>query len=317
MNDALVIYNQFEEMQRAAMALHKSGFFPDVKSQAQAIVKVMAGAELGVPPFASMTGINIIKGKPTLGANVLATLVKNDPRYDYKVVSKPANDHQVCLLDWYENGEKVGQSTFTIEEAKTAGLLAKDNWKKYPSDMLFARAISRGVRRYAPGVFSGSPVYTPDEMGAEVDDEGSVIVDSVATDVVEETEIQPKQDTNGNRPYSPEVVRDKIVEVSEFPQFKKAKANDAQRGLLRYGLELCFAGDKEAEDKRHTVLDYIAGTPSTKDVSGAVLKAILDKWLKITKDEDSGDYSIDPMAAKEAQKIFTTALADEGQQALL
>ena len=171
MTNSLAIYQQFDQIQGAAIALYKSGFFKDATSEAQAIVKVMAGAEIGIPPFASMTGINIIQGKPALGANVMATLVKNDPRYDYRLKQC---DNEACVLEWFENGQKTGESAFTIEEAKAAGLAGKDNWKKYTSDMLFARAISRGTRRFAPGVFGGSPVYTPDELGADVDPDGYV-----------------------------------------------------------------------------------------------------------------------------------------------
>jgi hypothetical protein len=67
-------------------------------------------------------------------------------------------------------------------------LTSKDNWKKYPSDMLFARAISRGARRYAPGIFGGSPIYTPDELGADIDEDGNMIVDSVAKEIPEYSE---------------------------------------------------------------------------------------------------------------------------------
>ena len=86
--NALVQYEdgKFDVMQRAAKALAESGYFADAKSLAQAVVKVMAGAELGLAPFASMAGIHIIQGRPALGANVIATLIKNDPRYDYRVV---------------------------------------------------------------------------------------------------------------------------------------------------------------------------------------------------------------------------------------
>ena len=190
MSNALTVYDQFDELQRAAIALQESGYFSDVKSKAQAIVKVMAGAELGLPPFASMTGIHIIQGKPVLGANVMATLVKNDGRYDYQIKTA-TND--VCELNWFEGGSvgridrQIGTSSFTMAEAKAAGLVGKDNWKKYPSDMLFARAISRGARRFAPGIFGGSPVYTPDEMGADVDEEGNVVVESVMVDVEADT----------------------------------------------------------------------------------------------------------------------------------
>lgn len=175
MSNALAIYERINEMQAVAGALHASGFFADVKSQAQALVKVMAGAEMGLPAFASMSGIHLVQGKPVLGANLIATLVKNDPRYDYRV--KQA-DNQACILTWFENGQQVGESGFTMAEAQTAGLTGKDSWKKYPSDMLFARAISRGARRYAPGIFGGAPVYTPDEVNLD-DEDGNIITVSV------------------------------------------------------------------------------------------------------------------------------------------
>jgi hypothetical protein len=41
--------------------------------------------------------------------------------------------------------------------------------------MLFARCISRGVKRFAPGVFAGAPIYTPEEMNVDTDTEGYVV----------------------------------------------------------------------------------------------------------------------------------------------
>lgn len=175
--NSLAVYEKFDGIQKAASAMQKSGYFKDVVSEAQAIVKVMAGAELGLPPFASMSGIHIIQGKPVLGANVIATLIKNSGRYDYQVRKCDATE---CVLAFHENGKLSGEVSFTMAEAKAAGLTGKDNWAKFPSDMLFARAISRGARRFAPGIFGGSPVYTPDEMGADVDEDGHVITVTAA-----------------------------------------------------------------------------------------------------------------------------------------
>jgi hypothetical protein len=196
MSNALAIYQDFDGLQRAAMALQKSNYFSDVKSEAQAIVKVMAGAELGLPPFASMTGIHIIQNKPVLGSNIMATLVKNDPRYDYHI--KQADD-KACILEWLEDGQKVGEAGFTIQEAQAAGLTTKDNWKKYTSDMLFARAISRGARRFAPGIFGGAPVYTPDEMGVDTDEDGYIDSESVViSNPGEERQEENAADTNND-----------------------------------------------------------------------------------------------------------------------
>jgi len=231
MTTALSVYDQFDELQRAAIALKESGYFKDVTSKAQAIVKVMAGAELGLPPFASMTGIHIIQGKPVLGANVLATLVKNDPRYDYQV--KTATN-EVCELEWFDNGanvgtgRKIGTSSFTMAEAKAAGLTGKDNWKKYPSDMLFARAISRGARRFAPGIFGGSPVYTPDEMGAEVDENGAMVVDSVMIDADPED--------NGTEPRDEATIKAELGYEQTEPELSPPSNGDIYDAVVEAGL---------------------------------------------------------------------------------
>ena len=41
--------------------------------------------------------------------------------------------------------------------------------------MLFARAMSNGVRWFTPDAFNGNAVYTPEELGADIDIEGNVI----------------------------------------------------------------------------------------------------------------------------------------------
>lgn len=138
-------------------AFAESGMFPDIKSAAQAIVKIQAGAELGIGPFQSMSGIHIISGKPTIGAGVMASMVKASGKYDYKVLE--ANE-KVCSIHFFEGKVSLGTSTFSIEDAKKAGT---KNLDKFPRNMLFARAMSNGVKWYTPDVFSG-PVYVPEEM---------------------------------------------------------------------------------------------------------------------------------------------------------
>lgn len=145
------------ELMNMAKAFAESGMFADTKSAAQAVVKIQAGQEIGIPPFAAMTGIHIIQGKPTIGAGLIASRVKGSGKYDYKVVKQ---DETVCSIDFYQGKEKIGNSTFTIEDARKA---KTQNLEKFPKNMLFARAISNGVKWYCPDVFSG-PVYVPEEM---------------------------------------------------------------------------------------------------------------------------------------------------------
>ena len=171
MNELLII-KTMDDAERAARAMSASGFFADTKLAAQAVVKILAGAELGFGPFASMTGVNIIQNKPVLAANLIAAAVNRSGKYHYRVVTMTNSE---CVLDFFEGKEKIGTSKFTMEDAGLAGLAGKDNWKKYPKNMLFARAISNGQKWFVPDAFNGATVYTPDEMGASEDAEGNVV----------------------------------------------------------------------------------------------------------------------------------------------
>jgi hypothetical protein len=155
------------EMTWVGKVFYKSGMFTDTRDEAVAIVKIMAGQEMGLAPFESMTGINIIKVRPTLAAATIGAKIKASKKYDYRVKVATEEKSQVDFYE-IENGKRthIGTSTYTIEQARKAGLLEKDNWKNYPEDMLFARNISRGSRRYTPDVFS-TPIYTAEELEEE------------------------------------------------------------------------------------------------------------------------------------------------------
>jgi hypothetical protein len=148
---------------------YKSGMFADIKSAQQAVVKIMAGAEMGISPFQAMSGIHIIQGKPTIGAGLMASRVKASGKYNYKVTEMT---DKVCTIDFIEGGQSIGTSSFTIEDAKKAGT---KNLDKFPRNMLFARAISNGVRWFCPDIYEG-PVYVPEEMESITEDVQAVEV---------------------------------------------------------------------------------------------------------------------------------------------
>ena len=168
--------------------LAKSGYFSDAKGAAQAVVKVLAGRELGFGPIASMTGVHIVQGKPTLGANLMGAAIKRTGKYNYRIVTL---NEQQCEIAFYEDGEEVGRSTFSMADAQRAGLANKDNWKKYPRNMLFSRCLSNGARWYCPDVFSGVTPYTPEELGADIDGEASSIIEGQFTATEPEDTFDP------------------------------------------------------------------------------------------------------------------------------
>lgn len=154
------------DMMTLGQTLAKSGYFQDARDAAQAVVKVLAGQEMGIGAIAAMTGIYIVKGRVTLSANLMAAQIKRSGRYNYRVTKL---DDSGCEIAFSEGGQEIGRSNFSADDAKAAGLWnSSEPWKKTPRNMLFARAMSNGAKWYCPDVFSG-PVYTPDELnGPEI-----------------------------------------------------------------------------------------------------------------------------------------------------
>lgn len=150
---------EFEQLQVFSSVMHESGYFRDCRSAAQAMVKILLGRELGLGPGAAMASIQLVEGKPGLTSSAQLSLAY---RHGFMPAVVQA-DAEAAILDWYHHGEPVGRSGFTMDEARSAKywagkddgwqpLATKWNWQSYPSDMLFARAVTRGIRRFCPQV---------------------------------------------------------------------------------------------------------------------------------------------------------------------
>lgn len=156
----------------------KSKFFKDCADANQAVVKILAGRELGLPPFQSMSGIHVIQGKATMGATLIAARIKGSGKYDY-TVNQMADTK--CEVEFFElrDGKRIsiGKSEFSDADARKAGT---QNMGKFPRNMLFARAISNGAKWFTPDIFGG-PIYVPEEM--QQDEPAAEPIKSVAVEV--------------------------------------------------------------------------------------------------------------------------------------
>ena len=151
-------------LQRVGDALFKSGLYPNAKNSFGAYAVVQYGHELGIGPMMSLQSINIIQGKPAASGQLMLSLAVS------RGVSFQVEEEteERCIIN-FQRGAITYRATFTLEDAKRAGLAGKDNWKKWPTEMLFWRAVAKGVRRIAPESVMG--LYTPDELsGGDVID---------------------------------------------------------------------------------------------------------------------------------------------------
>ena len=201
--------------------LQRSGYFADVKEASQAVVKILAGQELGIGPIAAMTGIYIVKGRVTLSANLMAAQIKRSGRYDYRITRM---DDTGCEIAFYQDNELIGTSSFVDTDAKAAGLLGGDNWRKFPRNMYFARAMSNGAKWYCPDVFAG-PVYTPDELQPSAS-----YVDAATGEIIDTPPMEEPRQPPRNAPVkAPEKVAD--APKATKPPMTRADLVSALRAL--------------------------------------------------------------------------------------
>jgi hypothetical protein len=184
-NTSVQLQSKSLDTMSVAKMLAESGFFGEVKQQGQALAKILAGQELGMGPIASLMGVYFSNGKITYSANLMAASIKRSGVYTFRIKQM---SNEGCTLAFYERGEMVGESSFTIEDARKADLTTgpnKHTWAKFPRNMCFARAMSNGAKWYCPDVFGGITPYTPDELGAEVrmTDDGEMV--PVKVEVIE------------------------------------------------------------------------------------------------------------------------------------
>ena len=153
-----------------AQDLFASRMFSAYGTPQAVLSTIMVGRELGLPAMASLRSINNIEGKHSLSAALMVALVLKSGMAEY---FRPVTDDQGNLeMDekhaTFETlrkgpGNRPVKLTYTIEEAKTAGLLKeKSGWVKNPKPMLVARAQSTLVRLVYPDLMAG--LYTPEEL---------------------------------------------------------------------------------------------------------------------------------------------------------
>ena len=153
-----------ERLKAIAKELASSRLFPSVSSPAEVFAVIEYGRELGIPPVMALQSISVVKGRlcPT-GQLMLAIARRNGVKWQVE-----HEDEQECRIR-FSRDDMTYVSVFTIDEAKRAGLIKEDsNWAKYPRDMLFWRAVARGLRRIAPDLMLGG--YLPEELEGEVID---------------------------------------------------------------------------------------------------------------------------------------------------
>ncbi len=148
------------EAQTLAISFAKSGFLTGISTPEQALLIMATGHELGIPATAALRSIHVISGKPVLSADLMVALVKRSGVCEYFRVLTSTDEKAEYATK--RRGDPEVRQSFSIADAKRAGIGGGGNWSKYPRVMLRHRAAAELARLVYPDVILG--VYAEEEL---------------------------------------------------------------------------------------------------------------------------------------------------------
>ena len=152
-----------DDLERIAKMAVSSGLCR-VKRWEEAAFLLATGGELGLSPMQSLRGIYVVNGTPVLSADLLVAIVRRSGLCDWWRVDESTAER--CTITTQRKGEPTPASkTWTLADAKRAGVTGKQVWSQYPAAMLRHRCAADLVREQYPDVALG--LYDPEEFGGE------------------------------------------------------------------------------------------------------------------------------------------------------
>ena len=153
-----LVARNVSDMWRLAQAMVKGGIAPKGMVPETALGVMLAGAELGMGHIQSLQVICFISGKPCLwGDGVSALLLQSGLLSDLpKEWIEGEGEDRTAHCELRRKGLKGAiHRHFSMQDAKKAGLLSKDNWQKFPDRMLRWRAFGWAARDGFADVLKG------------------------------------------------------------------------------------------------------------------------------------------------------------------
>lgn len=172
-----IVPTNMDEAYRMAVAVVRAGMVPyGIDTPEKAMIAIMTGLELGLPPMRALQSIAIVNGRPLLWGDPALALVRASGLLDHFEEGVSGDgDERFGFCNVRRKGDPVLlESKFSVAEAKKASLWSpearvtkrakgggtyeKDNdspWHRYPDRMLKMRARGFALRDKFADVLCG------------------------------------------------------------------------------------------------------------------------------------------------------------------
>jgi hypothetical protein len=177
-------------------------------------------------------GVAWVQGRPVVDSTLQRAMARN-AGYDVRVTE--ATDTKATVRVLVNGSTVVGTASYTIDEARAAGLTSKDNWKRHTTDMLVARATTRAIKWFCAEALIGGAL-SPDEVDDLSDDPVTVL-----TATAEVVPPGPAPEPVVSDPVPAPETRDDDIEDAELvdvPDDTDRPATAAEKGATKASLEI-------------------------------------------------------------------------------
>jgi hypothetical protein len=222
---------------------------------------------LGVSPIHAITSIHVIEGKPTASADLIAALIR---KAGHRLRVTGDDTQCVAVLIRQDDPDFEFRAEWTMKKAQSAGLTGKGVWKSYPGAMLRSRAITEVARMGAPDALYGV-IYTPEELGADVNAEGEPV------EFIEEPAPEPERPKVTRQRKPVEAVPEPEPEPEIIDTEPEVEGITSAQ-LTKLNIVLQEQGLTERDDKLAYLSNYLARPiASSKDLTKAEAHRLIDE----------------------------------------
>jgi len=271
-----------EALQFADM-LSKSNMVPkDYQGNpANCIIAMQWGMEIGLQPLQAMQNIAVINGRPAIWGDAMLAIVRGSGLLE-RITEDPTDAGCTCIVK--RKGEPEVTRTFTLEDAKRAGLAGKQGpWQQHPKRMMQMRARAFALRDVFPDVLRGVHI-------AEIAQDEPVERDMGAAEDVTPQKAAPRSradkaraalaDKRADHQPIPAVTLPALADV--LTAIERATDADSMAHAKQLGAQMADGPEKdqavEAYKRRVAALKAAAERPQVDPETGEVQGQ--DDWLE-------------------------------------
>jgi hypothetical protein len=153
-NTKLDSFANVEEVLQWAKNVLESGLLPDsIQTPEQVLTIVQHGKELGLTPHIALNNIHVIAGRPVVSSTMLGAMLKRRKiewliDEDFVTIEGPTGDadKRTSYKFFWKSPvtDRVMETVFSItwKQMEIALYTTKQNWQKYPKEMMRARCLA-------------------------------------------------------------------------------------------------------------------------------------------------------------------------------